>query len=259
MNPAPDSLLRYPEVRDSVSREEWEQRVNLAAAFRLCAKYKMTDLIYAHLSAKVPGKPGQYLINAYGLFCDEVTASNLVTVNFDDKIVHDPTGLGVNPSGYVVHGGLHKRRPDVQCVIHVHTMAGGAVSAQAHGLLNLTQHAMRFHDRVAYSDFAGTATNDDEAERLGRDLGGRKVMILRNHGLLTCGSQVREAFDLMYHLESACQMQVGALAGGNVIVCDPATAESVAAYFDKPNRVGPTKDWPAMLRMLDRADPSFRD
>lgn len=259
MNKPLDNLLRYPEVREMVSPEEWEQRVNLAAAFRLCAKYKMTDLIYAHLSAKIPGKPEHYLINAYGLFFDEVTASNLVTVSFEDKIVHDPTGLGVNPSGYVVHGGLHKIRPDVQCVMHVHTMAGGAVSAQEHGLLNLTQHAMRFHNRVAYNDFGGTATSDDEAERLGRDLGQRKVMILRNHGLLTCGSEVREAFELLHSLESACQMQVGALAGGKVIVCDDATAEKVASHFDKPNRVGPTKDWPAMLRMLDRMDPSFRD
>lgn len=254
-----DNLLRYPEVKATVSPAEWQQRVNLAAAFRLCAKYKMTDLIYAHLSAKIPGKPGQYLINAYGLLFDEVTASNLVTVNFDDKIVHDPTGMGINPSGYVVHGGLHKIRPDVQCVMHVHSMAGGAVSAQKHGLLNLTQHAMRFHKRVAYNDFGGTATNNDEAVRLGRDLGQHKVMILRNHGLLTCGSEVREAFELLHYLESACQMQVGALAGGNVIICDDETAEKVASHFDKPNRVGPTKDWPAMLRMLDRMDPSFRD
>jgi ribulose-5-phosphate 4-epimerase/fuculose-1-phosphate aldolase len=259
MNASIDNVLRYPEIRQKVSVEEWEQRVNLAAAFRLCAKYKMTDLIYAHLSAKIPGKPRQYLINAYGLLFDEVTASNLVTVDFDDKIVHDPTGLGVNPSGYVVHGGLHKARADVQCVMHVHTMAGGAVSAQSHGLLNLTQHAMRFHNRVAYNDFGGTATNNEEAVRLARDLGRHKVMILRNHGLLTCGDQVREAFELMHYLESACQMQIGALPGGKVFICDDETAEKVAAHFDKPNRVGPTKDWPALLRMLDRIDPSFRD
>jgi ribulose-5-phosphate 4-epimerase/fuculose-1-phosphate aldolase len=251
-------LLRYPEVRQQVSADEWVQRVNLAAAFRLCAMHKMTDLIYAHLSAKIPGKPDQYLINPYGLFFDEVTASNLVTVDVDHKVIHDPTGMGVNPSGFTVHGGLHKIRPDIQCVMHVHTVAGGAVSAQRRGLLNLTQHAMRFHNRVGYHDFAGTATNHNEGEALGHSLGQHKVLILRNHGLLTCGNQVREAFELMFALDSACQMQIAALTS-EVIECDDQTAEKVASYFDKPNRVGPTKDWPAMLRMLDRADPSFRD
>ncbi|WP_219214010.1 class II aldolase/adducin family protein [Variovorax boronicumulans] len=258
MNPATDNILRYPEVRQRVCAEEWAQRVNLAAAFRLCARYKMTDQIYAHLSARIPGKPEHYLINAYGLMFDEVTASNLVVVDLDRNIVDDPTGMGVNPSGFVVHGGIFRIRPDVQCVMHVHTLAGGAVSAQERGLLNLTQHAMRFHRRIAYHDFGGVATNAEAEAGLGHDLGHYKVAILRNHGLLTVGSQVREAFELMYALDAACQMQVAAL-GAKVIECDAATAEKVAAHFDKTDRVGPTKDWPALLRMLDRIDPGFRD
>ncbi len=259
MPAAADNLLRYPEVKASVSSEEWTQRVSLAAAFRLCAKYNMTDQIYAHLSAKVPGQAGRYLINAYGLMFDEVTASNLVTVSFDDKVVHDPTGMGVNPSGFILHGGIHKIRPDFQSVMHVHTVAGGGVSAQERGLLNLTQHAMRFHNRVGYHAFGGTATNRNEGEALAESLGRHKVLILRNHGLLTCGSQIREAFELMFFLENACQMQVAAMVSDKVIECDAETAERVAAYFDKPNRVGPTKDWPALMRMLDRIDPSYRD
>lgn len=254
-----NARFRYPDLKSSVSPEEWTQRINLAAAFRLCARYNMTDQIYAHLSAKIPGRPNQYLINAYGLMFDEVTASNLVTVDFDDKIVDDPTGLGVNPSGFVVHGGIHKIRPEFQSVMHVHTVAGGGVSAQERGLLNLTQQAMRFHDRVGYHDYSGTATNRNEGAALAESLGRFKVLMLRNHGLLTCGHQVREAFELMFCLENACQMQVAAMTGGKVIECDAETAERVASYFDKPDRIGPTKDWPALLRMLDRLDPSYRD
>ena len=252
--------LYFPEVKERVSAEEWQQRVNLAAAFRLCDHYHMTDQIYAHLSAKIPGRPGHYLINAYGLSFNEMTASNLCVVNFDDQVVEDPTGMGVNPSGTIVHGGLHKSRPDLQCVMHVHTRAGAAVSAQKRGLRNISQHAMRFHNRVAYHDFGGTATNKDEQERLGKDFAKHKVLILRNHGLITGGAEVREAFELLYFLELACQIQVSAMAGGDdVYECDDAAAEATAAHFDKPNRLGTKKDWPALLRLLDRIDSRFRD
>jgi ribulose-5-phosphate 4-epimerase/fuculose-1-phosphate aldolase len=255
----PDNILRYPEVKQRVSAEEWSQRVNLAAAFRLCERFGMTDQIYAHLSAKVPGATDKYLINAYGLLFDEVTASNLVTVDLDDNILDDPTGMGVNSSGFVVHGGLHRARPDLKSVMHTHTRAGAAVSAHKRGLLNLSQHAMRFHNRVGYHDYGGTATNTDVQARLAGDLGQYNVLILRNHGLLTGGRDVREAFELMYFLEFACQIQIAALAGGEVIECDDATAEKTAAHFDKPNRGATTKDWPALLRLLDRVDPSYRD
>jgi ribulose-5-phosphate 4-epimerase/fuculose-1-phosphate aldolase len=254
-----DSILRFPDVKKRVTAEEWQQRINLAAAFRLCAHFGMTDQIYAHLSAKVPGETGKYLINAYGLLFDEVTASNLVTVDLNDNILDDPTGMGVNPSGFVVHGGIHKARPDMKCVMHTHTKAGAAVSANRRGLLNLSQHSMRFHNRVGYHDYGGTATNLDVQERLANDLAQHDVLILRNHGLLTGGREVREAFELMYFLEFACQIQVAALAGGDAVECDDATAEKTASHFDKPNRSGTKKDWPALLRLLDRIDPSFRD
>lgn len=259
MNIQSDNIPRYPMVRDRVSAEEWAQRVDLAAAFRLCAHFGMTDQIYAHLSAKVPGTTDRYLINAYGLLFDEVTASNLVTVDLDDNILDDPTGMGVNSSGFIVHGGIHRARPDMKSVIHTHTRAGAAVSAHKRGLLNLSQHAMRFHNRVAYHDYGGTATNVAAQERLAIDLGQYNVLILRNHGLLTGGREVREAFELMYFLEFACQIQVAALAGGEVIECDGETAEKTAAHFEKPNRSATTKDWPALLRLLDRIDPSFRE
>lgn len=261
MNETVDSLqLTFAEVKRRVSEEEWQQRVNLAAAFRLCVHFNMADQIYAHLSAKIPDRPGHYLINAYGLSFDEVTASNLCVVNFDNDVVEDPTGLGVNPSGFIVHGGIHKIRPDLKCVMHVHTKAGAAVSAQKRGLRNLSQHAMRFHKRIGYHDFAGTATNQNEEERLGRNLANYKVLILRNHGLLTGGAEVREAFELMYFLELACQIQVAAMAGGDdVYECDDEPAEATAAHFDKPNRAGTKRDWPALLRLCDRIDPSFRN
>ncbi|MGX1787123.1 class II aldolase/adducin family protein [Bosea sp. NPDC055332] len=254
-----NNILRFPEVKSRVSSEEWQQRVNLAAAFRLCAYFGMTDQIYAHLSAKVPGSTDKYLINAYGLLFEEVTASNLVTADTSDNILDDPTGMGVNSSGFVVHGAIHKVRPDMKSVMHTHTKAGAAVSAHRRGLLNLSQHAMRFHNRVGYHDYGGTATNHDVQQRLGNDLADYNVLILRNHGLLTGGKEVREAFELMYFLEFACQIQVAALAGGDAVECDDATAEKTASHFDKPNRSGTTKDWPALLRMLDRIDPSFRE
>jgi ribulose-5-phosphate 4-epimerase/fuculose-1-phosphate aldolase len=258
---AADTLqLTFPDVKPRVSPQEWEQRVNLAAAFRLCDHFHMTDQIYAHLSAKIPGRPGHYLVNAYGLSFDEVTASNLCVVNFDNEVLEDPTGLGVNPSAFIVHGGLHKIRPDLNCVMHVHTKAGAAVSAQKRGLRNISQHAMRFHNRVGYHDFSGTATNSVEEENLGKSLGNYKVLILRNHGLLTGGAEVREAFELLYFLELACQIQVGAMAGGeDVYECDDEAAEATASHFDKPNRAGTKRDWPALLRLCDRKDPSYRD
>ena len=242
-----------------VTEAEWATRADLAACYRIAAHFRMTDLIYTHISARVPGADGHFLINAYGLLFEEITASSLVTVTLSGEVIEDETGLGINPAGYLIHGAVHGARHDVGCVIHTHTTAGLAVAAQKHGLLPLTQHAMRFTGCLAYHDYEGIALDMDEQERLIRDLGTNNAMILRNHGLLTCGATVREAFDLMYYLERACQAQVGAMAGGAELgIPSPAVARKVASQFARPGRTAPNTQWAALLRMLDRSDPSYR-
>jgi ribulose-5-phosphate 4-epimerase/fuculose-1-phosphate aldolase len=248
----------FPETRARASEAEWRQRVDLAAAYRLAHFYRMTDQIYTHLTAKVPGTD-HFLINPYGVLFDEVTASCLVKVDLDGRVIHDPTGIGINPAGFLIHSCVHRARPDFGCVLHTHTSAGLAVAAQKRGLLMLTQHAMRFHGRLGYHDYEGIALDFSEQERLVRDLGGHKAMILRNHGLLTAGVTVRDAFEQMYYLERACDAQVKALAGGcEVIECAPEIAEKVAVVLDRPGRTATETDWPALRRMLDRMDPSYQ-
>ena len=242
-----------------VTGAEWATRVDLAACYRIAAHFRMTDLIYTHISARVPDADGHFLINAYGLLFDEITASNLVKVTQAGEVIEDETGLGINPAGYVIHSAIHAARDDVGCVMHTHTGAGLAVAAQQQGLLPLTQHAMRFAGCLSYHDYEGIALDLPEQQRLVRDLGTRNAMILRNHGLLTCGATVREAFDLMYYLERACQAQVGAMAAGaELVVPPPAVAQKVARQFARPGRTAPETGWAALLRMLDRADPSYR-
>jgi ribulose-5-phosphate 4-epimerase/fuculose-1-phosphate aldolase len=249
-----------PSLRGQVDAAEWALRVDLAACYRLAAHFRLTDLIYTHISARLPGGAPRFLLNAYGLLFDEIAASNLVTVTQDGDVVADPTGLGINPAGFVIHGAIHGAREDVGCVMHTHTTAGIAVAAQRDGLLPLSQHAMRFTGRLAYHDYEGIALDRDEQARLVRDLGAHDAMILRNHGLLTCGPTVAAAFDLMLHLERACQAQVAALAGGAAVVLAPsAVAEKVARQFARPGRTAPGNAWAALLRMLDRVDPGYRD
>jgi len=251
--------LCFPDVHTRVSATEWAQRVNLAAAFRLADHYRWTDQIYTHFTAKIPGTE-HFLINPYGVLFGEVTASCLVTVDLDGTVILDPTGMGINPAGFLIHSCVHRARPDFLCVLHTHTASGLAVAAQKHGLLNLTQHAMRFHNRIGYHDYEGVALEPAEQARLVRDLGGHKVMILRNHGLLAAGTTIRDAFEQLYYLERACEAQVKALAGGvEVIECDPAIAEKVAQVLDRPGRSAYDTDWPALLRWLDRTDGSYRD
>jgi ribulose-5-phosphate 4-epimerase/fuculose-1-phosphate aldolase len=246
-------------LEGKVPEGEWRVRVELAACYRLCAHFRMTDFIYTHISARVPGPDHHFLINPYGLLFDEITASSLVKVDIDGNLLEDRSGLGINPAGFVIHSAIHKAREDVHCVIHTHSGAGVAVSAQKQGLLNITQHAMRFHDRLAYHDYEGVALDMDEQQRLQAHLGTKNALILRNHGLLTCGGNVADAFDAMYYLERACQAQIGALAGGSeVIVADDAVAERVARQFERPGRESRTKHWETALRMLDRMDPSYR-
>lgn len=252
-------LARPTSLRDRVSAEEWDTRVNLAACYRLAAHFRMTDMIYTHISARVPGPEEHFLINSFGLLWDEIAASTLVKVTLDGKTVDDPTGNGINRAGYVIHSAVHRARPDVNCVIHTHTAAGIAVSAQEQGLLPVSQHAMRFTNRLSYHDYEGLALDLDEQQRLVHNLGRNKAMILRNHGLLTCGSSIYEAFDLMYYLERACQTQVSALAGGAKLrVPQPEVAEKVANQFQGLPYKAWRPEWKALLRMLDKTDSSYK-
>jgi ribulose-5-phosphate 4-epimerase/fuculose-1-phosphate aldolase len=241
-------------VRERVSREEWQMRTDLAAAYQLAAIFKWTDLIYTHFSARVPGSD-DFLINPYGLMFDEITASNLVRIDHQGKVIDDPLELGYNEAGFVIHGCMHEARPEVNCVIHTHTRAGVAVSAMKCGLLPISQHAMRVQQQCTYHDYEGIALDMSERERMAANLGKKsKVMILRNHGLLTMGSTVREAFELMYYLDCACQIQIDALSGGleNVQIMAQSAADTAAEQFDRPDRPSTHKDWPALLRLLER-------
>ena len=252
--------LAASSVKARVSAEEWDARVDLAACYRLAVHYRMTDLIYTHISARVPGPEHHFLINAFGLLWDEISASTLVKVTLDGEIVDDPTGSGINHAGYVIHSAVHRARPELQCVMHTHTAAGIAVSAQEDGLLPLSQHAMRFTNSIGYHDYEGLALELDEQARLTHDLGGHKVMILRNHGLLACGESVAEAFDLMYYLERACQSQINAMAGGaRLRMPSPAVADKVAGQFKRLWYKEKKTEWKALLRMLDKTEPSYKD
>jgi len=250
-----------PSVRERVSKEEWQMRVDLAAAYQLAAIYKWTDLIYTHFSGRVPGTD-EFLINPYGMMFDEITASNLVKIGWDGKILDDPLGMGVNEAGFVIHSCMHAARPEINCVIHTHTRAGVAVSAMKHGLLPISQHAMRVHAEITYHAYEGIALYKDEQERMARDLGKKsKAMILRNHGLLALGETVREAFEIMYYLDAACQIQIDACAAGlhNVqLIPDEAARKSYErlSMADHPRE---QRDWPALLRLLDRRNVPYRD
>ena len=253
--------VKKSQVRDRVSKEEWQVRVDLAAAYQLAAIYKWTDMIYTHFSARVPGSE-DFLINAYGLMFDEITASNLVKIDHHGKVLDDPLDLGYNEAGFVIHGCVHEARPEINCVIHTHTRAGVAVSVMKCGLLPISQHAMMTQAQVTYHDYEGIALDLDERTRMARDLGKTsKAMILRNHGLLTMGESVREAFELMYYLDTACQIQVDACAGGmeNVLLMTESAAKNTAQQFARPNRPAEQKDWPALLRLLDRRNIAYKE
>jgi ribulose-5-phosphate 4-epimerase/fuculose-1-phosphate aldolase len=248
-------------VRERVSREEWQMRVDLAAAYQLAAIFKWTDLIYTHFSARVPGSE-DFLINPYGLMFDEITAANLVRIDEHGKVIDDPLELGYNEAGFVIHGCVHAARPEINCVIHTHTRAGVAVSAMKCGLLPISQHAMRVQRQCTYHDYEGIALDMDERTRMAKDLGARsKTMILRNHGLLTLGETVREAVELMYYLDCACQIQIDAMAGGleNVLQMSPSAADTASEQFDRPDRPSTHKDWPALLRLLERRGINYLD
>jgi ribulose-5-phosphate 4-epimerase/fuculose-1-phosphate aldolase len=243
-------------------------RVQLAACYRLAAHYGWTDLIYTHISARVPGPNDHYLLNPFGHMFQEITASSLVKVDLDGRKV-DPSPHLIQQAGFVIHSAIHAARPDAHCVLHSHTRAGMALSMLKCGLLPLSQHAMLFHGNVAYHDSEGIALDVDERSRLAADLGDRMVMILRNHGTLVVGRTVPQAFVAMWHLEKAMQAQLDAMATQTELT-QPSrqVAEATAArgFVGEPKEETATVEtplgwleWPALLRMLDRIDPSYRD
>lgn len=242
----------FDSLRGKVSDVEWDTRVTLAACYRLMDKFGMTDMIYNHITARIPGPDEHLLINLYGLLYKEITASSLVRIDLDGNILAKPaTDYGINKSGYVIHGCIHRARPDVRCVIHTHTRAGMAVSAMQRGLLPITQTASRFHGHIAYHEFEGPAIDLGEQERLVADLGPHNAMVLRNHGLLVCGASVQQAFNLMYQLEMACRTQVDALASGEVVL-PPAEILERSALLYQPGTRRPygELEWHALLRLL---------
>jgi ribulose-5-phosphate 4-epimerase/fuculose-1-phosphate aldolase len=248
------------DVRSCVSEAEWKTRVDLAACYRLMPLFGMSDLVYNHITARIPGAEEHFLINPYGLMYEEITASSLVKIDLAGNILFNPNrDCGINQAGYVIHSAVHAARHDVQCVIHTHTRAGMALSALKCGLLPLTQTAMRFGN-VAYHDYEGVAVDLDERERLVRDLGNGEVMVLRNHGLLSVGVDIAQAFNAMYWLEMACRAQIDAMACNTELnLPAPAIVEKTNhLYRPETRRPYGVMEWPAMLRYLDRRDPSYR-
>ncbi|MDZ4361878.1 class II aldolase/adducin family protein [Brevundimonas sp.] len=255
------SMEQSPGLRERVSSEEWTARVHLAAAYRLVAHYGWDDLIFTHLSARIPGPDHHFLINDFTLMFEEITASNLIRIDVDGEKVGDQPGL-VNRAGFIIHSAVHAAREDAQVVIHLHTPHGQAVSVMKEGLLPHTQTAMIAHHDVAYHDHEGIADALEERERIVADLGDRNALILRNHGTLTVGRSVAEAFLRMYFLERACEAQVLMMAAGRDQLNDPPpeAVATVAAQVRSPQSrmVAEQVAWPALLRKLDRIDPGYR-
>jgi ribulose-5-phosphate 4-epimerase/fuculose-1-phosphate aldolase len=247
-------------VRDQVSRDEWEARVNLAAAYRLVALYGWDDLVFTHISARVPGSEQHFLINPYGWMFEEITASSLVKVDLEGRKV-TPSDYDINPAGFTIHSAVHAARHDALCVMHTHTPNGVAVSAQKKGLLPISQQSMGVLASLGYHDYEGLALNEDEKPRLVRDLGDRMFLMLRNHGLLTAAPSVADAFVAMYFFEASCMIQLRAQsAGGELIPIPKPVLDGVQTAVNKVTRGSSpgALAWPALLRKLDRLDPSFR-
>ncbi len=255
MNATTDS-----EVRKLVSAEEWQLRVDLAACYRLGAQSGWSDLVFTHISARIPGPEHHFLINPYGLMFDEITASSLVKVDQQcNKLIDSP--YPVNPAGFVIHSCIHEAREDVQCVLHTHSRAGVAVSAQKGGVLPISQQSTFVLASLGYHDYEGVALRDDEKPRLQADLGDKTFLMLRNHGLLTVGKTVPEAFLNMYTFENTCRIQIDAQSGGGELVqVDPRILQGLSQVMKTVTAgQGANIAWPALLRKLDRIDPSFRN
>ena len=247
-------------VKDQVSAEEWQARVDLAACYRLVALYGWDDLVFTHISARLPGPEHHFLINPYGMMFDEITASSLVKIDLDGKKVMD-SPFEINPAGFTIHSCIHAGREDAKCVLHVHSINGVAVSAQKQGLLPISQQATFVLSSLAYHDYEGVALREDEKPRLVRDLGDKNFFMLRNHGLLTVGSTPADAFLFMYLFESACMIQVRAQAGGGELiwVAKPILDGVQAAAQQVTRSLGGQLAWPGLLRKLDRKSPGYAD
>ena len=254
------TIQKHGAVREKVSAAEWQARVDLAAAYRLVAHYGWDDLIFTHISARVPGPEHHFLLNPYGMMFDEVTASNLVKVDLaGNKVMESPNF--VNPAGFTIHSAVHAAREDALCVMHLHTDYGIAVSAQKNGLLPISQQSMFALSSLAYHDYEGLALNEAEKPRLVQDLGNKNYLILRNHGLLTVGSSAAEAFLSMFILERACKIQILAQSGGTELSPVPDPIVDLVARQLSAVTVGQGAQltWPGLLRKLDRIDPSYRE
>ena len=258
-------IERLDRIRSVVSEAEWETRVNLAACYRLVAKYGMSDLVYNHITARVPGDGHHILINPYGYLYNEITASCLYKIDLSGKIVLRPdVPFDINSAGYVIHSAVHEARPDINCVLHTHGRSSMAVSTMKCGLLPITQTSMRFYGRVSYHDFQGPAIYEKEKQDLVANLGQNKVMILRNHGLLACGETIAEAFNIIYFMENACRAQVDAMNAGAELHYPPEEVAIATRHLFEtgPNGKPPGMDgafeWRALIRQLEREDPSYR-
>jgi ribulose-5-phosphate 4-epimerase/fuculose-1-phosphate aldolase len=237
---------------------EWRARVDCAALYRLVALYGWDDMIFTHISLRIPGPEHHFLINPYGFMFDEITASSLVKVDLDGTVVA-PTPYFINPAGFTIHSAIHAAREDAKCVLHCHTDAGVAVSAQKCGLLPISQTAMACTADLAYHDYEGVALDLDERERLVADLGEHSFMLLKNHGTLTVGDGAAGAFMRMFYLERACKMQVLAQSGGELLVCDEAMERRVGQQVSPAfsNQYGGALAWPGLLRKVARQSPGF--
>ena len=246
------------DMKGKVSEEEWKARVDLAALYRLVAMHGWDDLIFTHISMRVPGPDHHFLINPYGLLFEEMTASSMVKVDLEGNVVGE-TPYFINPAGFTIHSAVHAARDDAKCVMHLHTDQGVAVSAQKRGLLPISQTGMIAMADVAYHDYEGIALDHDERERIVADLGTKSVMILRNHGTLTCGESAADTYMRMFFLERACKMQIMAQAGGDLIECGPELQERVAGQSNPEGMkmLSQALVWPALLRKLDRIMPGY--
>ncbi len=262
--PSPMGVLQIPSMRPHCTDAEWQARVDLAACYRLVARYGMADMMANHISSRVPGEDGAFLINAYGMMYEEITASSLIKVDHDGTILAKPDfgdlNYGINKAGYVIHSAVHHARPEVDCVIHTHSWASMAVSALECGLLPITQTAMRFL-KIGYHDYQGVVLDTAEQASLIADLGQGEALILRNHGALTVGRTIGEAFNWMHRLELACRSQLAAMAAGSPFAQVPPDVleETWNNYQPGTRRPYGVMEWPALLRMLDRTDPSYRN
>ncbi|WP_321926790.1 class II aldolase/adducin family protein [Burkholderia sp. BCC1998] len=250
--------MNGPSLEGKVSAQEWQMRCDLAACYRLVAAYGWSDLVFTHISARLPGPEKHFLINPYGLLFDEITASSLILVDHEGSKLSD-SPFQVNRAGFVIHSAVHAAREEISCVLHTHTRAGVAVSAQQGGLLPISQQSSFVLGELGYHEYEGVAVRDDEKPRLQDDLGGGSYLMLRNHGLLTVGRTIADAFLAMYVFETACQIQISAQAGGELIHIDSRILSGIAeAARIQTDGLGGGFIWPALLRKIERVDPSYR-